>query len=152
MIQNRFHFAIMGQTAAEIIYTTVDSTKEHMGLTTWKHAPHGRILKSDTVIAKNYLPEKKIRRLERTVTAYFDYVEDLIEDEIALTMEDFSLSVNEFLAFRKLPILQGKGKVSSVQAKNKAHNEYDEYNKQQAIESDFDKFSKRILEKGGKHD
>ena len=112
MIQNRFHYAITGQTAAEIIYTKADHTQEHMGLTTWKNAPDGRILKSDVSIAKNYLQENEIRRLERAVTGYFDYIEDLIERENTFNMEQFAASVNEFLTFRKYQILPDKGRVS----------------------------------------
>ena len=104
MIQNRFHFAITGQTAAEIIYSKADHTKDHMGLTTWKNAPDGRVLKSDVSIAKNYLQEKEIRQLERAVTGFFDYIEDLIERENTFNMAQFSTSVNEFLTFRKYQI------------------------------------------------
>lgn len=100
MVQNKFHYAIVGQTAEEIIYTKSDREKEHMGLTTWKNAPDGHILKSDAGIAKNYLEEKQIRQSERAVTGYFDYTEDLIERENTFTMEEFAASVNEFLAFR----------------------------------------------------
>ena len=112
MVQNKFHFAITGQTAAEIIYTKADRRVDHMGLTTWKNSPDGRILKSDVTIAKNYLPEDQIRRLERTVTGYFDYIEDLVERENTFTMEQFAESVNEFLHFRKYHILHDKGKIS----------------------------------------
>ena len=124
MIQNRFHYAITGHTAAEIIYTKADHTKEHMGLTTWKDAPEGRILKSDVSVAKNYLSEEEIRRLERAVTGFFDYIEDLVERETTFTMADFSESVDAFLNFRRYQILQGKGSISSEQAKVKAHTEY----------------------------
>ncbi len=117
MIQNKFHYAITGQTGAEIVHSHADRTKEHMGLTTWKNAPDGRILKSDVVIAKNYLEEKQIRQLERAVTGYFDYIEDLIERENTFTMEEFVASVNEFLAFRRYDILRDKGKISSKMAK-----------------------------------
>ena len=139
MIQNRFHYAITGQTAAEIVYTKADHTKENMGLTTWKNAPDGRILKSDVSIAKNYLQEKEIRQLERAVTGFFDYIEDLIERENTFNMEQFSASVNEFLAFRRYQILPDKGKISAAEAKQKAENEYDIFNKTQRIDSDFDK-------------
>ena len=149
MIQNKFHYAITGQTAAEIIHSKADSKKEKMGLTTWKNAPDGRILKSDVTIAKNYLEEKQIKRLERTVTGYFDYVEDLIEDEHIFTMDDFALSINEFLEFRKFKILPDKGSVSKKQAEDKAVIEYEEFNKSQFIESDFDKEVKKMLGKGG---
>ena len=117
MIQNRFHYAIMGQTAAEIIYHKADHTKEHMGLTTWKNSPDGRILKSDVTVAKNYLQEKEIRQLERAVTGYFDYIEDLIERENTFNMKQFSDSVNEFLTFRRYQILPDKGHISAAQAK-----------------------------------
>ena len=145
MIQNRFHYAITGQTAAEIIYTKADHTKEHMGLTTWKNAPDGRILKSDVAIAKNYLQEKEIRQLERAVTGFFDYIEDLIERENTFNMEQFSASVNEFLAFRRYQILPDKGTISADQTKQKAEEEYDIFNKTQRIDSDFDKEIRGML-------
>ena len=145
MIQNRFHYAITGQTAAEIVYTKADHTKEHMGLTTWKNAPDGRILKSDVSIAKNYLQEKEIRQLERAVTGFFDYIEDLIERENTFNMEQFSASVNEFLAFRRYQILPDKGKISAAEAKQKAENEYDIFNRTQRINSDFDKEIRGML-------
>ena len=148
MVQNKFHYAITGQTGAEIVYTHADSEKDNMGLTTWKNAPDGRILKSDVTVAKNYLDEKQIRRLERSVTGYFDYVEDLIEDENVFTMEDFARSINEFLAFRRYDILEGKGKISAKAAKEKAEAEYDIFNKHQKINSDFDKEVKKMLDKG----
>ena len=145
MIQNRFHYAITGQTAAEIVYTKADHTKEHMGLTTWKNAPDGRILKSDVSIAKNYLQEKEIRQFERAVTGFFDYIEDLIERENTFNMEQFSASVNEFLAFRRYQILPDKGKISAAEAKQKAENEYDIFNRTQRIDSDFDKEIRGML-------
>ncbi len=145
MIQNRFHYAITGQTAAEIIYTKADHTQEHMGLTTWKNAPDGRILKSDVSVAKNYLQEKEIRRLERAVTGFFDYIEDLIERENTFNMSQFSESVNEFLTFRRYQILPDKGHVSAAQAKAKAESEYDIFNKTQPIDSDFDKQVRQML-------
>ena len=145
MIQNRFHYAITGQTAAEIVYTKADHTKEHMGLTTWKNAPDGRILKSDVNIAKNYLQENEIRQLERAVTGFFDYIEDLIERENTFNMEQFSASVNEFLAFRRYRILPDKGKISAAEAKQKAENEYDIFNRTQRIDSDFDKEIRGML-------
>ena len=147
MIQNRFHFAITGQTAAEIIYSKADHTKDHMGLTTWKNAPDGRVLKSDVSIAKNYLQEKEIRQLERAVTGFFDYIEDLIERENTFNMAQFSASVNEFLTFRKYQILPDKGKISAAQAKQKAEEEYDIFNKTQRIDSDFDKEVRGLLDK-----
>lgn len=147
MIQNRFHFAITGQTAAEIIYSKADHTKDHMGLTTWKNAPNGRVLKSDVSIAKNYLQEKEIRQLERAVTGFFDYIEDLIERENTFNMAQFSASVNEFLTFRRYQILPDKGKISAAQAKKKAEEEYDIFNKTQRIDSDFDKEIRGLLGK-----
>lgn len=146
MVQNKFHFAITGQTAAEIVYTKTDHTKEHMGLTTWKNAPDGRILKSDVTTAKNYLAETEIKRLERAVTGYFDYIEDLIERENTFTMNEFASSVNEFLAFRRYQILpdNDKGHISRQQSDTKAKAEYDEFNKTQKIISDFDREIKRL--------
>ncbi len=150
-VQNKFHYAITGQTAAEIVYSKADSSKEHMGLTTWKNSPDGRILKSDVTIAKNYLDEKQIRRLERAVSGFFDYVEDLIENERAFTMQQFSEAINAFLEFRQYKILQGKGSVSKADAERKASEEYDVYNKTQRITSDFDKEVKKLLD-GKKED
>lgn len=149
MVQNKFHFAIVGQTAAEIVYTKADRKQEHMGLTTWKNSPDGRILKSDVLVAKNYLTEKQIRQLERAITGYFDYIEDLIERENTFTMEEFAASVNEFLTFRKYDILCDKGKISGKMAKEKAVAEYVEFNKTQKITSDFDRNVKKMLKKGG---
>lgn len=148
MVQNKFHFAITGKTAAEIIDAVADRAKDNMGLTTWKNAPDGRILKSDVTIAKNYLEEKQIRQLERAVTGYFDYIEDLIERENTFTMEEFATSINEFLAFRKYDILKDKGRISKKLADEKAHLEYDEFNKTQKINSDFEKEVKKLLKKG----
>ena len=145
MVQNKFHYAITGQTAAEIVYSHADHSKENMGLTTWKYAPEGRILKSDVSIAKNYLNEKQIRQLERTVTGYFDYIEDLIERENIFTMEEFAASINEFLAFRRYDILPDKGQISGKEAKAKAEAAYDVFNKTQEITSDFDREVKRML-------
>lgn len=139
MVQNKFHYAIAGQTAAEIVYNSADHTKENMGLTTWKYAPDGRILKSDVTVAKNYLAEEQIRRLERAITGYFDYIEDLVERENTFTMEEFAASVNEFLAFRRYKILKDNGRISRRQAEEKAAAEYNEFNKTQKIVSDFDK-------------
>lgn len=147
-IQNKFHYAITGKTAAEIVYYQADHTKENMGLTTWKNAPDGRILKSDTPIAKNYLGEKELRQLERTVTGYFDYIEDLIERENTFTMEEFAQSVNEFLAFRRYDILKDNGRISHMQAVEKAYQEYGIFNKTQPIESDFDRIVKELTKKG----
>lgn len=152
MIQNRFHYAITGHTAAEIIYTKADHTKEHMGLTTWKDAPEGRILKSDVSVAKNYLSEEEIRRLERAITGFFDYIEDLVERETTFTMADFSESVDAFLNFRRYQILQGKGSISSEQAKVKAHTEYQLFNPTQRIDSDFDKELRKLNRKRKNND
>lgn len=149
-VQNKFHYAITGQTAAEIIYDKADGKKDHMGLTTWKNSPDGRILKSDVTIAKNYLDEKQIRRLERTVSGFFDYVEDLIEEERTFTMRQFAESINAFLEFRKYKILQGKGSVSKLEADRKAEREYDAFNRTQQITSDFDRQVKKLLD--GKKD
>ena len=143
-IQNKFHYAITGQTAPEIIFSRADANIQNMGLMTWKNSPNGRILKSDTIIAKNYLNEKQIKQLERAVSGYFDYIEDLIEREIAFDMQSFIASVNEFLAFRKYDILEDKGSVSRKTAESKAFSEYNEFNKTQKINSDFDKFVKGI--------
>ena len=145
MVQNRFHYAITGQTAAEIVYNKADHTKEHMGLTTWKNSPDGRILKSDVTVAKNYLQEKEIRQLERTVAGYFDYIEDLIERENTFNMEQFAASINEFLTFRRYRILPDKGKISAAQAKKKAEDEYALFDPTQQIDSDFDKEVRKML-------
>ena len=147
MVQNKFHYAITGQTAAEIVYNRADHTKDHMGLTTWKNAPDGRVLKSDVSTAKNYLDAKQIRQLERTVTGYFDYIEDLIERENTFTMEQFAASINEFLSFRRYDILPDKGKITAKQARQKAEAEYQLFNPTQKITSDFDKALKRMEEK-----
>ncbi|WP_455618630.1 virulence RhuM family protein [Eisenbergiella sp.] len=146
-IQNKFHYAITNHTAAEIVYKSADHHKEHMGLTTWKNAPDGRVLKSDVVIAKNYLDEKQIRQLERAVTGYFDYIEDLIERENVFTMTEFEKSVNAFLEFRQYKILKDNGRISHKQAIEKAHEEYEIFNKTQPIESDFDKAVKDLIDK-----
>lgn len=148
MMQNKFHYAITGKTAAEIIYQSADHNEEHMGLTTWKNAPDGRVIKSDVKVAKNYLPEKEIKQLERTVSSYFDYIEGVIERQQELTMEKFAQSVDKFLTFNEYKILDGKGSISSQDAENKAFIEYDEFNKTQKIISDFDKFiAKQIMKK-----
>ena len=147
MIQNRFHYAITGQTAAEIIYSKADHTKDHMGLTTWKNAPDGRVLKSDVSIAKNYLQEKEIRQLERAVSSYFDYIENQIERYNAFNMKQFAASVDKFLTFNDYQILPDNGKISAAQAKKKAEEEYDVFNKTQRIDSDFDKEVRGLLDK-----
>ncbi len=145
MVQNKFHFAITGKTAAEIIYSTADKDKPFMGLKTWKNATKGRIIKSDTIVAKNYLEEKEIKQLERTISGYFDYIERMIEAREVLTMEKLAESINEFLQFNKYEVLQDKGQISHDIAKQKAFSEYDEFNKTQSIESDFDKEIKKLF-------
>lgn len=144
IVQNKFHFAITGKTAAEIIFKTADGKKENMGLTTWKNCPDGRILKSDVVVAKNYLQEKEIKQLERTVTGYFDYIEGLIERENTFTMEQLATSVNKFLSFNDYKVMEGKGKMTKLQADKKAIAAYEVFNKTQKIISDFDKEIKKL--------
>jgi hypothetical protein len=149
-VQNKFHFAIVEKTAAEIIYDNTNKKKPFMGLTTWKNAPKGRVLKSDAMIAKNYLKEDEIKKLERAISGYFDYIERLIENRTSFTMEKLSESVNKFLQFNEYKVLDGKGKISNTQAKQKASLEYDKFNKTQKIESDFDKEIKKILKENSK--
>jgi len=144
-VQNKFHYAITGQTAAEIVYTHADHDKPNMGLTTWKNSPNGRILKSDTQVAKNYLDQKQIKQLERNVSGYFDYIEDLIERKNTFTMQDFADSIDRFLSFREYDILPDKGSISAKDAKDKASIEYNTFNKTQSINSDFDKQVQRII-------
>lgn len=144
MVQNKFHYAIVGQTAAEIIYTKADANEPNMGLTTWKNSP-GRILQSDVTIAKNYLQEDEIKSLERSVTSFFDYIEGIIERKDTFTMREFAESVDKFLTFNEYKILDGKGRISAEDAKEKAINEYKEFNKHQMIDSDFEKEIKKIL-------
>ncbi len=146
-IQNKFHYAISGRTAAEIIYAKADSERAFMGLATWKNAPDGRILKSDAQIAKNYLPEKEIKRLERTITGFFDYIENIIENRTAFTMAEFAESVDKFLSFNEYRILSSKGQVSHQKAMDKATSEYDKFNKTQKIESDFDREMKKLTQR-----
>ena len=147
IVQNKFHYAIIGQTAAEIIYNKADSKKQYMGLTTWKNAPKGRILKSDTIIAKNYLAEQEIKKLERTISSFFDYIERMIETRIVMKMKDLAESVNKFLEFNEYKVLGDKGKVSFKEAEEKAFKEYDTFNKTQKIESDFDRLTKKLMDK-----
>lgn len=148
-VQNKFHFAISGQTSAEIIYKQADQTKPFMGLQTWKNSPDERVLKSDTVIAKNYLSENDIKDLESAISGYFDYIERIIKNHTTFTMESLSSSVNKFLEFNEYKILENNGTISRSQAEQKAFSEYEEFNKIQKIESDFDKEMKKIL-KGSK--
>jgi len=143
-VQNKFHFAITKQTAAEIIYHKADKAEPFMGLTTWKNSPAGRVLPSDVTIAKNYLSEKEIKKLERTITGFFDYIENVIENETMLSMNDMIVNVESFLNFNKFEVLKGKGSVSKKEADMKALKEYAEYNKTQPIVSDFDKIAKRL--------
>ena len=143
-VQNKFHFAISGNTAAEIIHKKADSNSENMGLTTWKNAPEGRVLKQDVIVAKNYLQETEIKQLERTVTGYFDYIEGLIERQNTFTMEQLAESVNKFLTFNDYEILEGNGKISKLTANRKAIKEYEVFNKTQKIISDFDKQIRKI--------
>lgn len=146
MIQNCFHYAITGQTAAEIVYHNADHTKEHMGLTTWKNSPNGRILKSDVIVAKNYLQEKEIKELELAVSAFFDYIENIIRRRNTFNMEQFAGSVTKFLSFMDYQILPDKGRISAAQAKAKAEQEYDIFNRTQLIDSDFDKRIRGLME------
>jgi hypothetical protein len=148
MVQNKFHYAITGKTAAEIIHDGADHEKANMGLTTWEHAPNGRILKSDVTVAKNYLPMADIRRLERTVTGFFDYIEGLVERGNTFTMEAFAKSVNAFLAFNQYQVLEGSGSVSRRDADRRAEGEYEQFNRTQKIISDFDREVKRLLGDG----
>lgn len=143
-VQNKFHYAITGHTASEIIYNNADAGKEFMGLKTWKNAPQGRVLKSDVVIAKNYLRAEEIENLEHTITSYFDYIERLIKKRTTFTMTEFAVSVVKFLEFNEYDILQGKGSVRKSQAESKAFSEYETFNKRQKIESDFDRIIKKI--------
>ncbi|GLP99253.1 toxin Fic [Methylophaga thalassica] len=144
-VQDKFHFAITGHTAAEIISLKADASKPLMGMTTFKNAPKGRVLKSDTIVAKNYLSEQEIKQLERTVSSFFDYIEGIIERRNTFTMEAFAASVDKFLAFNEYQILEGYGRISRKDAENKAFQEYEQFNKQQRIESDFDREIKKLL-------
>ena len=144
-VQDTFHFAITGHTAAEIISLKADASKPLMGMSTYKNAPEGRVMKSDATVAKNYLSEDEIKKLERTVTAFFDYIEGIIERRNTFTMESFAESVNKFLTFNEYRVLEGYGTMSRKQAEQKAHSEYEKFNKQQRIESDFDREIKKRL-------
>ena len=141
-IQNKFHYAITGQTAAEIIHSHVDAKKDHMGLTTWESGPEGRIYKKDVIVAKNYLSVDEIEQLERMVSSFFDYIERIIERRETFTMKAFIESVDKFLDFNEYQILTNKGLISMTQAQKKAVNEYKTFNTQQKVISDFDKFVK----------
>lgn len=148
-VQDKFHFAITGHTAAEIIALKADASKPLMGMTTYKNAPDGRVLKSDSLVAKNYLSEEEIRKLERAVSAFFDYIEGIIERRTSFTMESFAASVDKFLSFNEYRILEGYGKVTRQQAEQKAIAEYEKFNKRQRIESDFDRAVKKLLKSKG---
>ena len=149
MVQNKFHYAICGETAAEIIHGRVDRTKPNLGLKTWKRAPEGRILKSDVLVAKNYLTEKQIRQLELAVSGFFDHIESLILREQTFTMKEFAESVDAFLSFGRYQILKGRGLITREAADAKAIEEYDAYNRQLKFESDFDKQIKKFLDGSG---
>lgn len=149
MVQNKFHYAICGETAAEIIHGRVDRTKPNLGLKTWKRAPEGRILKSDVLVAKNYLTEKQIRQLELAVSGFFDHIESLILREQTFTMKEFAESVDAFLSFGRYQILKGRGLITREAADAKAIDEYDAYNRQLKFESDFDKQIKKFLDGTG---
>jgi hypothetical protein len=144
MVQNKFHFAITGQTAAEIIHDKADHNSPHMGLLTWKNAPHGRVLASDVTVAKNYLGEPEIKRLERTVSGFFDYIENIIENRVQMTMADMAQAVDKFLTFNEYRLLTDKGRISKAKADDKALAEYAEFNRTQKIESDFDRVVKAM--------
>jgi len=148
-IQDKFHFAITGHTAAEIIARKADASQPLMGTSTYKNAPAGRVLKSDSIVAKNCLSEADIKKLERTVSAFFDYIEGIIERKKPFTMASFAESVNKFLAFNEYQILEGYGSITRNQAEQKAFAEYEKFNKQQRIESDFDREVKKMLSKKG---
>ena len=141
-MQNKFHYAITGQTAAEIIHSKADHNAPYAGLLTWKNAPHGRILASDVTVAKNYLNEPEIRRLERTISGFFDHIETIIENRVQMTMADMAASVDKFLSFNEFKVLTNQGRISKTQADQKALAEYAEFNRTQKIESDFDKVLK----------
>jgi hypothetical protein len=147
-VQNKLHFAIHGQTAAELIVERADSKKQQMGLTTWKNAPHGKIIKPDVSIAKNYLTEKELKSLDRFVTMYLDYAEDQAERNIPMTMEDWAGKLNAFLQFNEREILDNPGKVSQAVAKAFAESEFEKYRMVQdrLFESDFDRHIKKLLE------
>lgn len=146
-VQDKFHFAITGKTSSELIYEKADASLPYMGLSTFKNAPAGRVLKSDTDVGKNYLSEAEIKKLERLISSFFDYIEGIIERRESFTMQAFAESVNKFLDFNEYRILEGYGKVTREQAKQKAFAEYDAFNKQQKIESDFDRMLKQIEKK-----
>ncbi|HEM6182859.1 virulence RhuM family protein [Streptococcus suis] len=146
-VQNKFHYAITGKTAAEIIYEKADHSKANMGLVTWKNSPDGRILQSDALVAKNYLNEKEIRSLERSISGYFDYLERQIEQGKTQTMQDLADSIDRFLAFQDYELLEGHGQITRQVAKEKARSEYAVFNKTQKINSDFEKLLEDLSSK-----
>ena len=150
VVQNKFHYAITGQTAAEIIHAKANHTAPHAGLLTWKNAPQGRVLASDVTIAKNYLSEPEIKRLERTISGFFDYIENIIENRVQMAMSDMAASVDKFLSFNEYEVLTHKGRISKTAADKKALDEYAEFNKTQKIESDFDRVVKQVQSLAGK--
>jgi hypothetical protein len=149
-VQNKLHFAIHGRTAAELIVERADSNKEKMGLITWKNAPHGKIVKPDVSVAKNYLTEQELRSLDRFVTMYLDYAEDQAERNIPMTMKDWAGKLNAFLQFNERDILDNPGKVSQEVAKAFAESEFEKYRivQDRLFESDFDRHIKKALEGG----
>ena len=153
-VQNKLHWAITGQTAAELIYGSADATKLFMGLSTWKHAPGGKILKADVTIAKNYLSEAHVRELDRIVSAYLDLAENRAQRGILMRMTDWATFLVRFLELSSYPILTDKGKVSALEAKLKAEGEYEVYRQRQDAEfiSDFDRVVEQTkrLESGDK--
>lgn len=145
-VQNKLHWAISGQTAAEIIYGKADANQPHMGLTTWRHAPNGKVMKSDVTIAKNYLDQKHMTAINRLVSAYLDLAEDRAEQEIPMTMLDWSALLDGFLKVAGRPVLEGPGSISALEAKLKAEREYEVFRHRQDAEyiSDFDQELKRL--------
>ena len=151
-VQNKLHFAIHGRTAAELIVARANSTKEKMGLTTWKNAPRGRILKPDVIVAKNYLTEKELKSLDRFVTMYLDYAEDQAERNIPMTMADWAKKLDAFLQFNERDLLDHPGKVTAEIAKAFAESEFEKYRviQDRLFESDFDRVIKQLPKEGGK--
>lgn len=145
-VQNKFHFAITGKTAAEKIYATADHKKPCMGMLSWKNSPKGRILKSDVSVGLNYLTENEIKELESLVASYFDYIERMIKKRTTFTMESLAKSLTKFLEFNEYQILASSGKISTIKAKTKAEKEYDVFNKTQKINSDFEQHIKKLAE------
>ena len=151
-VQNKLHFAIHGHTAAELIVNRADSKKERMGLTTWRNAPHGKILKPDAVVAKNYLTQKELKSLDRFVTMYLDYAESQAERTIPMTMQDWAGKLDAFLQFNERDLLDHPGKVTAEIAKAFAESEFEKYRivQDRLFESDFDRAIKQLPKEGGK--